>query len=140
MGHPSVYPTGVTVYNPDKCWNGFTIFQAHEVGAVLMDMNGREVKVWKGVNGMPNKLLPGGQILTTRGLRNGKYGVQDYLDLVQVIGTATSSGNSTAMNLLKTSAQRAAGWPATITTTSARATRWDITRRAWNPRRIRATP
>ena len=84
MGHPTIYPTGVTVYNPDKCWNGFTIFQAHEVGAVLMDMNGREVKVWQGVNGMPNKLLPGGQILTTRGLRNGKYGVQDYLDLVQV--------------------------------------------------------
>ena len=28
MGHPTIYPTGVTVYNPEKCWNGFTIFQA----------------------------------------------------------------------------------------------------------------
>ena len=27
MGHPTIYPTGVTVYNPEKCWNGFTIFQ-----------------------------------------------------------------------------------------------------------------
>ena len=36
MGHPTIYPTGVTVYNPEKCWNGFTIFQALEVGAVLM--------------------------------------------------------------------------------------------------------
>ena len=42
MGHPTIYPTGVTVYNPEKCWNGFTIFQALEVGAVLMNMNGRE--------------------------------------------------------------------------------------------------
>ena len=53
MGHPTIYPTGVTVYDPEKCWNGFTIFQAQEVGAVLMDMNGREVNVWKGVHGMP---------------------------------------------------------------------------------------
>ena len=37
MGHPTIYPTGVTVYNPEKCWNGFTIFQALEVGAVLMN-------------------------------------------------------------------------------------------------------
>ena len=28
MGHPTIYPTGVTVYDPEKCWNGFTIFQA----------------------------------------------------------------------------------------------------------------
>lgn len=140
MGHPTIYPTGVTVYNPDKCWNGFTIFQAHEVGAVLMDMNGREVKVWQGVNGMPNKLLPGGQILTTRGLRNGKYGVQDIWIWCRWTGTAISSGNSTAMNLSKTPALRAAGWPATTMTTSARAIPWAITRRAWNPRQIRATP
>ena len=46
MGHPTIYPTGVTVYDPERSWNGFTIFQAQEVGAVLMDMNGREVNVW----------------------------------------------------------------------------------------------
>ena len=39
MGHPTIYPTGVTVYDPERSWNGFTIFQAQEVGAVLMDMN-----------------------------------------------------------------------------------------------------
>ena len=60
MGHPTIYPSGVTIYNPEKCWSGFTIFQAQEMGAVLMDMNGREVNVWKGVLGMPNKLFPGG--------------------------------------------------------------------------------
>ena len=52
MGHPTIYPTGVTVYDPERSWNGFTIFQAQEGGAVLMDMNGREVNVWKGVHGM----------------------------------------------------------------------------------------
>ena len=84
MGHPTIYPSGVTIYNPEKCWSGFTIFQAQEVGAVLMDMNGREVNVWKGVLGMPNKLFPGGTLLTSRGRRSGKYAVQDGLDLVQV--------------------------------------------------------
>ena len=84
MGHPTIYPSGVTIYNPEKCWSGFTIFQAQELGAVLMDMNGREVNVWKGVLGMPNKLFPGGTLLTSRGRRSGKYSVQDGLDLVQV--------------------------------------------------------
>ena len=25
---PSVYPRGTTIYYPDKCWNGYTLFQA----------------------------------------------------------------------------------------------------------------
>ena len=72
MGHPTIYPTGVTLFNPEKCWGGFTIFQAQEVGAVLMDMNGREVNVWKGVLGMPNKIFPGGYLMTSRGRRDGR--------------------------------------------------------------------
>ena len=72
MGHPTIYPTGVTIYNPEKCWNGLTIFQAQEVGAVLMDMNGREHNVWKGVHGFPNKIFPGGYLVTSRGRRTGK--------------------------------------------------------------------
>ncbi len=84
MGHPTIYPTGVTIYNPDKCWNGLTIYQGQEVGAILMDMNGKEHNVWKGVHGMPNKILPGGYLLTSRGRRSGKYGVQDGLDVVQL--------------------------------------------------------
>ena len=49
-----------------------------------MEMNGREINVWKGVLGMPNKILPGGYMLTSRGRRSGKYSVQDGLDVVQV--------------------------------------------------------
>jgi Arylsulfotransferase (ASST) len=84
MGYPSVYPTGVTLYDPDKSWSGYTIFQAAGVGALLIDMTGREVQLWKGLQGFPNKLLPGGQVFGSTGERNPKHGQQDQLDLVQV--------------------------------------------------------
>ena len=75
MTYPSVYPTGATVYNPEKCFNGYTIYQAKEVGALLVDMNGAEVKLWKGLHGFPNKLLPGGIVLGHLAERNNKYGM-----------------------------------------------------------------
>jgi hypothetical protein len=85
----SVYPTGTTIFEPSKCWNGYTLFQASlfngdDVGAVLIDMNGRAVNQWKGLDGMPNKMLPGGYIMGNSGSRPQKYGFQDQLDLVQV--------------------------------------------------------
>ncbi len=85
----SVFPTGTTIYQPAKCWNGYTVFQgsmfnADAVGAVLVDMNGNIVNRWKGIDGMPNKMLPGGFIMGNTGSRNQKYGFQDQLDLVQV--------------------------------------------------------
>jgi hypothetical protein len=55
-----------------------------EVGALLIDMNGREVKLWKGLHGFPNKILPGGFILGHTGERPFRFGMQDMLDLVQV--------------------------------------------------------
>lgn len=84
MSYPSVYPTGVTVYNPQKCWSGYTIFQAKEVGAMLIDMNGAEVQLWKGLHGFPNSILPGGYVMGHLGLRNNAFGMQDQTDLVQV--------------------------------------------------------
>ncbi|QGP91384.1 Arylsulfotransferase (ASST) [Neomoorella glycerini] len=84
MTYPSVYPTGVTIYNPEKCWNGYTVFQAAEQGALVIDMNGAEVQLWKGLYGFPNKLLPGGYVLGHTGERNPFYGMQDMIDLVQV--------------------------------------------------------
>ena len=47
MGHPTVYPTGVTLYNPEKAWSGYTIVPTKGQGATLIDMNGQEVHVWK---------------------------------------------------------------------------------------------
>ena len=84
MSYPSVYPTGATVYNPKKCFNGYTLIQANETGALLLDMNGNGVQLWKGLHGFPNKLLPGGQVLGSLGVRNPAHGMQDQLDLVQV--------------------------------------------------------
>jgi hypothetical protein len=84
MAYPSVYPTGTTIYDPEKCWNGFTIFQAKEVGATLIDMNGCEVQLWQGLHGFPNTILPGGFVMGNSGVRNSQYGMQDQVDLVQV--------------------------------------------------------
>ena len=84
MTYPSVYHTGATLYDPDKCFNGYTIFQAKEVGAMLIDMNGAEVKLWKGLHGFPNKIFPGGYVLGHTGERPNAYGMQDQADLVQV--------------------------------------------------------
>jgi hypothetical protein len=60
MTYPSIYPTGTTIYNKDKCYNGYTVFQAKELGALVIDMNGGEVRLFKGLHGFPNKLLKGG--------------------------------------------------------------------------------
>ena len=84
MGYPSIYPTGTTIYDPDRCWNGYTIFQAKELGASLIDMNGRVVQLWEGLQGMPNSILPGGYVMGSTGERAFKYGFQDNCDLVQV--------------------------------------------------------
>ncbi|XUW99686.1 MAG: aryl-sulfate sulfotransferase [Dehalogenimonas sp.] len=80
----TVYPTGTTIYDPEKTWNGFTILSTMDGNARLICMNGDEVKNWKGFGGFPNKVLPGGFLLGSTGVRNKKYGFQDQLDLVQV--------------------------------------------------------
>jgi hypothetical protein len=85
----SVYPTGTTIYDPGKCWNGYTVFQAsmfraRGTGAMLIDMSGNVVNQWQWLDGFPNKILPGGYIMGSTGMRNPKYGFQDMLDLVQV--------------------------------------------------------
>ncbi|MEE3399555.1 MAG: thioredoxin, partial [Eubacterium sp.] len=83
MGYPSVFPTGTTIYDKDKCWNGYTIFPSAK-GALLIDMNGREVQLWAGLGGFPNKILPGGYVIGSTGTRKGDKAYQDYKDLVQV--------------------------------------------------------
>ena len=77
MGSPNVYPTGVTIYDPEKCFNGYTLFNAPEVGTVLIDMNGGEVKIWDKLRGFPNKLMNGGYVFGHSGERDEKFGYQD---------------------------------------------------------------
>lgn len=80
----TIYPTGTTIYKPDKCFNGFTLFAPMGKGAVLVDMNGQEVNVWKDITGMPVKMLPGGQIIGSLGTRNPKFMSMEFSELVQV--------------------------------------------------------
>lgn len=84
MPYPTIFPTGTTIYEPDKCWNGYTIFQAKETGACLIDLNGNVVNLWKGLHGFPNTILPGGFVMGSTGERPIEFGYQDQRDLVQV--------------------------------------------------------
>jgi hypothetical protein len=70
-GLPSVYPTGTTIFRPDKTWSGYTVFITPETdGVILIDMNGTVVKQWKdfsGAAGGPARILPGGEIIAGAG-------------------------------------------------------------------------
>ena len=84
MGQPFVHPTGVTIYDPEKAWSGYTLMPIAGVGAVLVDMNGNVVRNWVDLQGFPNKLLPGGYVMGSLGVRDTDFGYQDQTDLVQV--------------------------------------------------------
>ena len=84
MGLYNVDPMGTTIYDPEKAWSGYTLMQCQGIGAVLVDMNGNVKKVWKDVQGFPNKLLPGGYLMGSFGLRDPKFGYQDQTDVVEV--------------------------------------------------------
>ena len=44
----SVYPTGTTIYEPDRAWNGYTVLSPLATQAVIViDMNGNVVKRWE---------------------------------------------------------------------------------------------
>jgi hypothetical protein len=81
---PSVYPTGTTIYDPERSFNGFTVLSPlGEQSAVVIDMNGNVVKQWDGyVNsaGGPARVLPGGQVIGAVGSNGAR---QESLALVQ---------------------------------------------------------
>jgi hypothetical protein len=84
-GAPSVYPTGTTIYHPDRTWNGYTVFITPESeGVILIDMNGRVVKQWTGLSGAaggPARILPGGYVIAGTG---GGAPHQESMALVQL--------------------------------------------------------
>ena len=55
-----------------NAFNGYTLFNAPEVGTVLIDMNGGEVKIWDKLRGFPNKLMNGGYVFGHSGERDEK--------------------------------------------------------------------
>ena len=122
MGHPTIYPTGVTLYDPAKAWNGYTIFPAADLGALLIDMNGREVQLWKGLQGFPNKLLPDGQVFGSTGRRDPDHGFQDQTDLVQVDWEGNIVWRFSRLEISPTPDKNRGGMRASITTF--RQSRW----------------
>jgi hypothetical protein len=84
-GAPSVYPTGTTIFHPEKTWNGYTVFITPDSdGAIVIDMNGRMVKQWKGLSGLaggPARILPGGHVIAGTG---GGAPHQESVALVQL--------------------------------------------------------
>ncbi len=53
---PSVFPTGVTIYLPDKAHSSYVIFDTQDGFTRLIDMNGNQVKFWSG-RGMPGEMI-----------------------------------------------------------------------------------
>ncbi len=84
LAAPSVYPTGVTIYDPEHTWNGFTVLSLLGTQAVVViDMNGRVVKRWEDFNnsaGGPARILPDGSVIAASGARPPH---QESLELVQ---------------------------------------------------------
>jgi hypothetical protein len=80
----SVYPTGTTIYDPERAWSGYTVLSPLGVQAVVViDMNGNVAKEWRGfVNsaGGPARILPGGLAIAASGSRPPH---QESLELIQ---------------------------------------------------------
>lgn len=68
---PTVFPTGTTIYDPAKAWNGYTVLSILDTPkVVVIDMNGKVVKEWDGFNlspGGPARVIPGGNVIGTTG-------------------------------------------------------------------------
>lgn len=71
----TVYPKGTTLYNPDKCYNGYTVILLPGEGGpavALIDMHGNPVHRWqmddaRTKGGVPRaRLLPDGRLLVLR--------------------------------------------------------------------------
>ncbi len=64
LAWPTVYPTGVTLYKPDKCSGGYLLEFHHRRIPMLMDMNGKVVHAWPKARGIGRmRLLPNGNLV-----------------------------------------------------------------------------
>lgn len=84
LAGPSVYPTGTTIYDPGRTWNGYTVLSPLGTqAAIVIDMNGNIVKQWDGYvssAGGPARVLPGGIVVGAAGANPPR---QESLELVQ---------------------------------------------------------
>ena len=68
---PTIYPTGTTIFEPEKTWGGYNVLTILDTPlVVVIDMNGNLVKEWEGFYfspGGPARVLPGGYAMGTTG-------------------------------------------------------------------------
>ena len=84
MGRPTIFPTGTTLYEPSKCDSGYTLFMGRQIGAILINMNGKVVRQWKDFMGMPCKMIKGGHILGSLAARDAAIASQDFADVTMI--------------------------------------------------------
>ncbi|MBT5457564.1 MAG: ArsR family transcriptional regulator, partial [Rhodospirillaceae bacterium] len=53
---PTIFPTGVTIYDPETAYNCFVSYDGRDGHAYLIDMNGNEPKVWP-YCAMPSEII-----------------------------------------------------------------------------------
>ncbi len=53
---PTIFPTGVTIYNPEKAYNSYVLFDGRDDRAHLIDMQGNEVHQWP-YSGWPVEMI-----------------------------------------------------------------------------------
>jgi hypothetical protein len=84
LAAPSIFPTGTTIYDPGRAWNGYTVLSPLGTqAAIVIDMNGNIVKQWDGYNssaGGPARILPGGVVVGAAGANPPR---QESTELVQ---------------------------------------------------------
>jgi hypothetical protein len=84
LAGPSVFPTGTTIYDPGRTWNGYTVLSPLGTqAAIVIDMNGNIVKQWDGYvssAGGPVRVLPGGVVVGAAGANPPR---QESLELVE---------------------------------------------------------
>lgn len=138
MGQPLVFPHGVTVYNPEKCWSGYTIVPLINDGVLLFDMNGNEVRRWN-MHAMPPKLLPGGYVMGLSGYRHPDYGMQDGVNLIEIDYDGNIVWEFDHFENIDDLAGTTDGWRASIMITRGRAIRLVITYPEWMQSPFQAT-
>ena len=53
---PSIFPTGTTIYNPDKTYNSYVLYDGRDGRSFLIDMNGNFVHTWP-YTGFPVEMI-----------------------------------------------------------------------------------
>lgn len=87
MAIPSVYPTGVTIYDPAKAYGSYVLFAGQDRKTHLIDLNGNEVHQWS-YNGFP-------PVFIDPAINGGKRGHV----LVQISGETGGRANNSVQSL-----------------------------------------